>query len=139
MKTTCKYNRSSRAAGQRHGAATVEFALCAPIFFLLVFAGIELSRTNMLIHTVDAAALQGARRGIVSGATAPQCIQAAQNVLNVGKVTTATVSVSPTTITDGTRTISVTVSVPIDGNLYLTPQFFGGRSIQRTTTVNREM
>lgn len=131
--------KKHQAACLRRAAATVEFALCAPIFFLLVFAGIELSRTNMLIHSVDSAALQGARRGIVSGATAPQCIQAAQNVLNVAKVRTSTVTVNPTTITDSTKTISVTVTVPIDGNLYLTPQFFGGKTIQRTTTVNREM
>ncbi len=135
------HNRKTRIvqhARRRTGATAVEFAFCAPIFFLLVFAGIELARANMLIHTVESASLQGARRGIISGATAAQCKQASQNVLNVAQVNEYSITISPAKITEKTDKISVKVTVPMDDNLYFTPSFFGGKTISRTMVINRE-
>ena len=122
----------------RWGAATVEFALCAPVFFFLVFGGIELSRVNMLIHTVESALLQGARRGIIPGATADQCRQAAQDVLDIGRIRSSTITVSPTIITDTTPSVSITVSVPLEANSYQASSLFLGKTILRTATLNRE-
>lgn len=122
----------------RWGAASVEFALCAPLFFFLVFAGIEVSRVNMLIHTVESSLLQGARRGIIPGATAEQCRQAAQDVLDIGRIRSSTITVSPTTITENTTTVSITVSVPLDPNGYQACSLFLGKTILRTATLNRE-
>jgi Flp pilus assembly protein TadG len=122
----------------RWGAASVEFALCAPVFFFLVFSGIELSRANMLIHTVESALLQGARRGIIPGATAGQCRQAAQDVLDIGRIGTSTITVSPSTITEDTATVSISISVPLQQNSYQASSLFFGKTIQRTTTLNRE-
>jgi len=122
----------------RWGAATVEFALCAPVFFFLVFGGIELSRVNMLIHTVESSLLQGARRGIIPGATAEQCRQAAQNVLDIGRIRTSTITVSPTNITDTTTSVTISVSVPLDNNGYQASSLFLGKTISRSATLNRE-
>jgi Flp pilus assembly protein TadG len=122
----------------RWGAATVEFAMCAPVFFFLVFGGIELSRVNMLIHTVESSLLQGARRGIIPGATAEQCRQAAQDVLDIGRIRTSTITVSPTTITDTTTSVTISVSVPLDNNGYQASSLFLGKTISRTATLNRE-
>ncbi len=128
----------ARQARRRSGATAVEFAFCAPIFFLFVFAGIELARANMLIHTVESASLQGARRGIVSGATAAQCKSAAQNVLDIARVHESTVTISPSKIKESTEQISVQVTVPLDNNMYFAPKFFGGKTISRTMIINRE-
>ena len=136
------HNRNTRTAQhprRRTAATAVEFALCAPIFFLLVFAGIEFARANMLIHTVESASLQGARRGIISGATAAQCIQASQEVLKVAKINQFSIFVSPPKITESTEKISVKVSVPLDDNLYFAPKFFKGKTIERTMVINREL
>jgi len=122
----------------RWGAATVEFALCAPVFFFLVFGGIELSRVNMLIHTVESSLLQGARRGIIPGATAEQCRQAAQSVLDIGRIRTSTITVSPTNITDTTTSVTISVSVPLDNNGYQASSLFLGKTISRSATLNRE-
>jgi Flp pilus assembly protein TadG len=130
--------RPNRFIRERWGAATVEFALCAPVFLFLVFSGIELSRVNMLIHTVESALLQGARRGIIPGATADQCRQAAQDVLDIGRVRSSSITVSPTTITETTPTVSITVSVPLSENGYQASSLFLGKTILRTATLNRE-
>jgi Flp pilus assembly protein TadG len=123
---------------QRWGAATVEFALCAPVFFFLVFGGIELSRVNMLIHTVESSLLQGARRGIIPGATTEQCRQAAQDVLDIGRIRTSTITISPAIINDETTSVTISVSVPLDGNGYQASAIFLGKTISRTATLNRE-
>lgn len=133
-----KLARSKKSLRSRLAAATVEFALCAPVFFFLIFGGIELSRVNMLVHTVESALLQGARRGIIPGATAEQCRQAAQDVLNIGRIRTSTVTVSPTNITENTTTVSITISVPLEPNGYQASSVFIGKTINRTTQLNRE-
>lgn len=130
--------REKKSMRDRWGATSVEFALCAPVFFFLVFGGIELSRVNMLIHTVESALLQGARRGIIPGATAEQCRQAAQDVLDIGRIRSSTITVSPTTITETTASVSITVSVPLDANGYQASTVFLGKTIMRTATLNRE-
>ena len=130
--------RSRQRMRNRWAAATVEFALCAPVFFFLVFGGIELSRVNMLIHTVESSLLQGARRGIIPGATADQCRRAAQDVLDIGRIRTSTITVSPSTITDATTSVTISVSVPLNGNGYQASSVFLGKTISRTATLNRE-
>ncbi len=132
------HRRSKSLTRNRWGAATVEFALCAPVFFFLIFGGIELSRVNMLIHTVESSLLQGARRGIIPGATAEQCRQAAQDVLDIGRIRTSTITVSPSTITDLTTSVTISVSVPLDNNGYQASSIFLGKTIARTATLNRE-
>ena len=50
-----------------HGQALVEFALAAPIFFVLMFGLIELGRAVYYIQVLDSAARDGARYGVVHG------------------------------------------------------------------------
>ena len=57
----------------RTAAVVVEFAICAPILFLFFFASLEFSRVNMIRQSVENAVYEGARRGIVPGATAANC------------------------------------------------------------------
>ena len=59
---------------QRHGAATVEFAVVLPLLVLLVFGSVELTRGLMLRHSADNAAYEAARTAIVPGATAEEAI-----------------------------------------------------------------
>lgn len=140
LTTPERVSRSAkRSLKARVGAATVEFALCAPVFFFLVFGGIELSRTNVLIHTVESAILQGARRGIIPGASAEQCRLAAQAILDIGCIRTSTVTVSPTVIDNNTATVSITISVPLDSNGYQASSVFMGKTITRTIQLNREI
>ena len=81
---TCGKRLGSRQA--RCGVVTVEFAICAPILFIIFFASLEFGRVNMIRQSVENAVYEGSRRGIVPGATAADCRTAAQNVLNTVSV-----------------------------------------------------
>lgn len=116
----------------------MEFALCAPVFFVMIFGGIEFSRANVLMHTVESAAIQGARRGIVPGATAQQCRDEAERILKIARVKFYTISISPGTFTDDTESVAVTINVPIASNGYVTPKYFIGKTLSRTRSLNRE-
>ncbi|MEZ6075910.1 MAG: pilus assembly protein [Pirellulaceae bacterium] len=54
----------------RSGVTTVEFAMTAPLLFMLLYAALELGHANMTFNAVEAACYEGARVGIVPGAKA---------------------------------------------------------------------
>ena len=132
-------HRSEKTIANRRGVTTVEFAMTAPLLFLLLFAGIEFSRANMLLHTAAIAATEGARRGIISGATADECHQAAAAELTAVGVSNANIVVEPEVITDETQMISVGVIIPMDtSNGYVTPKFFLGKDAIKVVSITRE-
>lgn len=130
--------RTRRFARSRRGAALVEFALTAPLLFFILFASLEFARANMLRNTVEMAAYEGARRGIVPGATAEDVRDAARFPLATIFVRNASIDVEPETITDSTRTVTVTVSVPLDGNFWGPAVFFRGKTVSNSLTMPRE-
>jgi Flp pilus assembly protein TadG len=121
-----------------HGALTVEMAICLPILFLLLLGTLEFSRMNMLRNSIDNAAYEGARRGVVPGATASSCISAANSVLTAVAARSATVTVNPTNITDTTPQITVTVSVPMNSNSWGPGRFLRGVNLRSVSTKSRE-
>lgn len=123
----------------RCGVTTVEFALTVPLLLLLLFAGIEFSRANQLLHTAAIAATEGARRGIISGATADECFAVAEQELLAIGVENASVLIEPATITADTDMISIGVHVPMDiSNGYVTPKFFLGSDVIKVVSITRE-
>jgi Flp pilus assembly protein TadG len=123
----------------RRGATAVEFALTFPLLMVLLFGSLEFSRANMLVHTVTLAASEGARRGIVPGATAAECRTAAEAELAIVGVRNATVTVTPSVINESTTTVTVAISAPLDGtNSYLLSRFFLGKSVAKSVTLERE-
>ena len=125
--------------GKLRGATVVEFALVAPPFFLLLLGGIEFSRANVILNTMENAAYAGARRGIVPGATAADCEDAAQNILNIIRVNTASITIQPSVITDETPVVTATVQVPLDmSNGWITPKFYLGKSLTANVALPRE-
>jgi len=66
--TSLRLRRSAwRSAVGARGQALVEFALVAPVFFLLLFAVIEGGRFILYYETLANATREGARYGIVHG------------------------------------------------------------------------
>ena len=71
-------NRSAKASRptstpSRRGQAMVEFALVAPVFFLVLFAIIEGGRFMFYYETLNHATREGARYAIVNGANSLGC------------------------------------------------------------------
>ena len=131
-------NRPPARRRRRSGAMVVEFAICAPILFLFFFAALEFSRVNMIRQTIENAAYEGSRRGIVPGATANDCRNAAQVVLNTVSTNDANITVTPSVITPNTSQVTVTISVPVDSNSWITPLFFDNKTLSNSMTMRRE-
>jgi Flp pilus assembly protein TadG len=130
--------RKTGVSRTRSGAVVVEFAICAPILFMFFFASPEFSRVNMIRQSIENAVYEGARRGIVPGATADDCRNSAQVVLNSIFARNATISVTPTVITQDTSEVTVAVAVPVNSNSWVTPVFFANKTISGAMTLKRE-
>ena len=105
---------------------------------MFFFASLEFSRVNMIRQSVENAVYEGARRGIVPGATAADCRSSAQAVLNSIFARDATISVTPTVITKDTSEVTVAVTVPVNNNSWVIPVFFANKTISSTMTLKRE-
>jgi Flp pilus assembly protein TadG len=73
------FNRTSSIKqvlrNSRLGSAAVEFAVIAPLFFLLLAGIIEFGTAFRIQHCLSAAARQGARAAIIDGSTSSQITQ----------------------------------------------------------------
>jgi Flp pilus assembly protein TadG len=127
------------AARARRGASAVEFALTAPILFILVLGAVEFSRANMLVHTTSIAATEAARRSIIAGATVAEVrLKALDELDNVG-IIDATVEVQPAEIVDDTTQVTVNLSVPVTmRNGYGLSRVFLGKQVFKSVTLQRE-
>jgi Flp pilus assembly protein TadG len=132
-------HRSRCLARVRRGAAAVEFAMTAPILFVLVFGAVEFSRANMLVHTASIAATEAARKSIVAGATAAEVRLKALDELRMIGVVDATVTVDPSEIVDDTTQVTVNLTVPVSlRNGYGLSRIFLGRNVNKNVTLQRE-
>ncbi len=123
---------------QRKAAAMVEFAIVAPLLFLLFFASLEFCRVAMIRHTADNAVYEGCRVGIIPGATVGEVQAEAQLILNSLGLNNVSVAVTPAVIDRDTDEVTVRVEVPLDENSFVTNQFVGGRTVVRELTLRRE-
>ncbi|MBA4018896.1 MAG: transporter [Pirellula sp.] len=135
--TSIRRNRRSPCA-RRRGTTVVEFALVCPLIFTFFFAAIEFARANQILNATANASYQGCRAAIIPGATVTSTTAAARKYLNAGLISTATISVNPSTITNTTTTVTVTVSVPLDSNSWIGQTFTRGKSVTRSCTLTRE-
>jgi Flp pilus assembly protein TadG len=131
-----RWQRSRRRT--RGGATIVEFALVLPLFFLFLFASFEFGWANVLRHTADNAAYEGARCAMVPGGTAAEAIAKANSVLNAIGARNAKVTVNPSTITSSTTAITVTVDVPLKDNALVIPKFTSKKTIRGVSTMRTE-
>lgn len=122
----------------RQGATAVEFALTAPVLFALLFGALELGHANMVFNTAEAACYEGARVGILPGATVAECEQATREKLTAVKIKNATVQVTPSNLNTLSTTVTIKVTVPYSSNAIIVPFFTRNLVIQRECTLTRE-
>jgi Flp pilus assembly protein TadG len=116
----------------------VEFALTAPLLLLFVFAAIEFSYANLIRNVMENAAVEGAREGILPGATPADCLAAADDYLGVMGINNASVTVTPSVFDSTTQTVTVTVSIPLAENSMPMSRFVLGQTLNQTITLPRE-
>lgn len=85
-----------RNRSNRRGAAAVEFAIVAPLFFLLILCIIEFGRLMMVEEILVNAARTGARTAIVPGQTDANVTTAVSNYLSAAGISGYTATLSPT-------------------------------------------
>jgi len=122
----------------RRGAVVVEMALCLPLLFFFFLAALEMSRVNMIRQTVENAVYEGSRRGVVPGATADDCRNAALAVLNSVSANDADIDVVPVTLTDNVPEVTVSVEVSLNSNSWVVPFFFRDRFVTSSMTLCKE-
>jgi Flp pilus assembly protein TadG len=131
-------NHSKPRRSERRGAVTVEFAICASVFFMVIFTLLEFSRFMFVKHSVQMVAYEAARIGVVPGATASHVSSRAQVLLTASGIRHATVNISPPVINSMTEEVSVTVSCEFSRNSWLPPTYLMGRTLSSTISLEHE-
>ena len=124
----------------RRGAAVVEFAVIAPLFFMMVFGIIEFGRALMVQQILTNASREGARRAIVEGTTASEVEELVDDYLTNASVSGTTTAVSPNVLaTAGMgEKVTVTVSVPYAEVAWLPSWFLGDNTLTASTSMRAE-
>ncbi len=120
------------------GAATVEFALVAPIVLMLCYTSVEFARVDMIRNTMEIAAYEGAREGIIPGAKAGKCRAVARSKLRAVGITNAKIRITPSVIQPDTQMVRVKVRVPLDENGLVVSRFFHDKIMVKSCTLSRE-
>ena len=138
MKMAMCTTHSKKRRNSRRGAAAVEFAIVAPIFFLVMLASFEFSRLNVIRHTADNAAYEAARHAMVPGATASEAVARADSILRTVGARGARVNINPTNLGPEVDTINVRVDVPLNQNGWVIPNFTRGKTVTALCTLKTE-
>jgi len=119
----------------------VEFAVIAPLFFLLVFGMIEFGRMVMVQQIITNASREGARMAVLDGSTTADVEATIQAYLGGSTVNGAAVVVEPDPPSSATygAPVTVTVSVPFADVSWLpAPWFLAENTLTATTVMRRE-
>ena len=129
---------------KRRGTSAVEFAIVAPLFFMMVFGMIEVGRMVMVQQIITNAAREGARVAVVDGATSTGVTTAVNNYLTGAGISGATITTDPSDPNAASYgdPITVTVQLPFSRVTWLpSPWFISGstqmvaKSVMRRETV----
>gem|GEM_PF-611441 len=140
LERSCRWCRITR-----QGAAAVEFALVAPLFFLMVFGMIEFGRMIMVQQVITNASREGARVAVLDGKTSADAKQIVTNYLSSAGISGATIAVlnengaevEPITI-GWDKPVTVTVQVPFSSVTWLpTPMFISADTNLTASAVMR--
>lgn len=123
----------------RHGAATVELALCLPFLAMAVFGSIELANGLYTKQSLTSAAYEAAQVVTSTGGTESEAKARAQAVLTSQKISGTTITITPTvnsSTASGTR-ITVKVEATMSGNTAILWLLSAGTKMTAQTTMVR--
>lgn len=137
-----RYNKQKRYMknGGRRGATSLEFALVAPAFLLIIFCCVEFSRMSLLRNMTQNAAYEACRNVIVEGGNVQDARDEAERVLARMGAREATINVNDGQEIDfETQTVTVRIELPMQANALLLPYlFFGDRTLVSEMSLNTE-
>lgn len=131
---------------RRTGASLVEFALVAPVFFLLILGLFEIGRACMVTELLTDAARRACRQGVIEGTNSSAIQSAATNYLSSVGINGETANVYVNDTPAGSTNvaampayteITVVVTVPIAAVSW-TPIWFVAGNLSGQYTMRRE-
>jgi Flp pilus assembly protein TadG len=134
------------AAGKRRrdrrGAAAVEFALVAPLLFMLVLGMMELGRMLMVQQILTNGAREGARRAVLPGVTDAEVQAAIDSYMSNTGISGHTRLVSPScTNAEAGTPLEITVSLPYSNVSWLplgTLRWLQGKTLTASVEMRKE-
>jgi hypothetical protein len=138
LEKPCRMFRRNRRA-----AAAVEFAVVAPVFFLMIFGMIEYGRMVMVQQILTNSSREGARFAVLDGAVYGEIKTRVNDYLGSAGIdwdhASVTVTPDPPTSAAFGDPITVTVSIPFSKVSWLpSPMYWGGKTLTATTVMRRE-
>lgn len=133
--------RRGECKQRRRGVSAVEFALVAPLFFLMVIGVIEFGQAMMITGLLTNAAHEGARTGVLNNAQVSDVTSAVNGYLSSGGLSGASTSVTPDPPSSASagQSVTVTVSIGFSKVSWLPkPWFLGGKTLSATSIMLRE-
>lgn len=129
-----------RRPDSRRGAAVVEFAIVAPLFFMMVLGCIEIGRALMVQQVLVNASRVGAREAATLNGTSSSAVSAAIDYAAGASVPGVSATVSPDAgSADGGELITVTLTVDfLSVSWSPTPWFLGGQTLTATSVMRKE-
>ncbi len=124
----------------RRGVAAVEFALVAPLFFMMIFGMIEFGRMIMVQQVITNGSREGARVAVLDGTSSADVTSTVNVYLESARVSGANVTIDP--VDPGSagygEPVTVTVTIPFSQVSWLpSPIFIDGETELTATTVMR--
>jgi Flp pilus assembly protein TadG len=110
-----KQQKRCSSGRKRRGAAAVEFAVVAPLFFLMVFGMLEFGRMVMVQQILTNASREGARKAVLNGSTTTDVNDTVVKTMGDAKITinTGNVTINPTDPATAAYGDPVTVTVHV--------------------------
>ncbi len=127
-----------RDAHRRKGATAVEMAVVLPVFIMLLIGFFELGHVLMIDSIVENAAYEGARRGVVPGATQESAQKAAEDIATASSLRNVQVQVETKELSPSVQSIAVTVNAPLSENGIFVGAFLGNTTVSRSVTMIHE-
>lgn len=133
--------RRSPRRQARRGAALIEFAFIAPVFFMMVLGIFEFGRAMMVQALLTSASQQGARAGVLNGAQDADVTAAVNNYLSGAGVSGASTTCTPSPPSSASpgQDVQVSVSIPYTSVSWLpAPAYLKTATLTSKAIVQRE-
>jgi Flp pilus assembly protein TadG len=126
---------------RRRGAALVEFAVVAPLLFLLILGLVEFARMMMVQQILTNGAREGARNAVLPAATQTTAQGVIDTYMQNNGITGYSASMTDPGAAQPGDPITVTVSVPYSNVSWLpipTVQWLGGKTLTASVVMRKE-
>ncbi|MEM1067874.1 MAG: TadE family protein [Planctomycetota bacterium] len=132
-----------RPENRRSGVATIEFAVVLPALLALTLGTMDLCSVMFLKESAVLAAYEGARRGVGRGRDNSDVVDRVEEFLDERNIAynagdAITISSPGFGGADTLENVTVTVTLPTDGNLLIPSTLFGQLDISASVTMRKE-